>query len=56
MEGGIITTDDEEIYHLLLSLRALAGQEISRKPIKSVVKKVIMILKNHLDLFFQDII
>ena len=22
MEGGMITTDDEEIYHILLSIRA----------------------------------
>ena len=54
MEGGFITTDDEELYHILLVLELMVGLEIYRKKIKSLIK-VMTGLQNHFDLYYQAI-
>ena len=48
MEGGCIVTDDEEIYHILLALRAHGCDKRSSKRKPSVpAKKVKTSLRNH---------
>ena len=53
MEGGIVATDDEEFYHILLSIRAHGWTRNLPKKIKFLTK--VTGLMNHLGLFYQVI-
>ena len=54
MEGGIVTTNDEELYHILLSIRAHGWTRNLPKKIKFRIK-VMIGLQNHFVLCYQDI-
>ena len=54
MEGGFITTDDEELYHILLSIRAHGWTRNLPKKIKYQIK-VMIGLQNHFVLYYQVI-
>ena len=52
MEGGFVTTDDEELYHILLSLRA-HGWTRNLPQQNRVSYKVTTGLKSLLDLYYR---
>ena len=54
MEGGVVLTNDEELYHIMLSLRAHGWTR--NLPSKNLlVKNQLIYLRSHLDLFYLDI-
>ena len=50
MEGGAIVTNDDEIYHILLTLRHMVGQDLPDKNL--ICKKSKDPLKKCLGLYF----
>ena len=55
MEGGLVVTDDEEIHHILLSLRSHGWTRHLPKINKVTGTKVRITLMNHLNLYFLGI-
>jgi len=52
MEGGFVATDDEELYHILLSLRAHGWTRTFHNKIMCLIK-VMTGLRSHLDLYYR---
>ena len=55
MEGGVVLTNDEELYHIMLSIRAHGWTRNLPKKNKLVINQM-MPLRSHSDLYCLDII